>query len=218
MSEIEEDLNPDVVLAKYHNTILKAANKFSVKSPRFDFEDLVEEGRIAAISAAKSFDKAEGTKFITFLTNSLDRELYKFVGDNAFDIDVSEYYRRKEFEEHGSLDSLKKKAKAIRLDIEGPKNSGGDSPINYHNAVPSGDPSPPEGMIRAENIQILREEMKNLPDRERLVLEKRYLDGLTLREIAEHMDVTKQTIHGWEKKGFDRLSKRVKARLDYELY
>lgn len=215
--------NPDEVLEKYHNTILKVANKFNFSNSRFDFEDLVEEGRVAAIKAAKNYNPNKDAKFITYLMNSLDTELTKFVGDNAYDLEVSEHYRRQEYQKYGSNEHLKQQAKALRLDLTtGSSDSFDGEPsgnsTTFHNVVPSGGPNPEDMMMRAESIQILREEMNGLPARERIVLQMRYLDGLTLREIAEHMDVTKQTIHGWEKKGFDRLSKRVKARMDYELY
>ena len=214
--------NADEVLEKYHNTILKVANKFSFANSKFDFEDLVEEGRVAAINAANSYDPSKDIKFITYLMNSLNRELSKFVGDNSFDLEVSEYYRRQEYAQHGSLEHLTEPCRALRLDISGPSNESDGEPgqgnNNLHGVIPSGGPNPQDAMIRAESVQILREEMDSLPDREKTVLQLRFLDGLTLREIAEQMDVTKQTIHGWQKKGFDRLSKRVKARMGYELY
>lgn len=214
-------LDASEILAKYHRTILKTANKFCIKNPRFDIEDLVEEGRLAAINAANSFDPKKETKFITYLTNALNFELQKFVGDNAYDLEVSEYFRRKEFKEHGSTDRLKNETRAIRLDVS-TEDCPGDSQYRslntFHNVLPSGEPNPEEAMIRAENIQVLREEMNKLPERERVVLELRFLEGLTLREIAFQMNVTKQTIHGWQKKGFERLQRKVKTRLGHELF
>ena len=72
-------------------------------------------------------------------------------------------------------------------------------------------------MIRVESIQVVMEELETLPDRERAVVKDRWLEGKTLEEIALTFGATKQTIHGWGKRGFDALQKKVKARLGEEL-
>lgn len=208
-------LEPEEVLKQYNGTILKVANKFNIANSRFDFEDLVEEGRVAAIAAAASFDPNKGVKFITYLTNALKRELSKFVGNNSYEFNVPEYYRRKEYEKHGSLEHLQ--VPSISLNEGATTSQVGESDSDsLYSVIASGDMNPEEALLKEERIQILREEMQRLPEKEREVLRMRYFENWTLAQVAERMHVTKQTIHGWQTQGFNRLQRRILARFGHD--
>lgn len=210
------ELDQVEVLQKYHNTILKLANKYSLRSSRFDFDDLVEEGRVAAINASKSFDKSKNTKFITYLTNSVSRELSKFVGDNSYDLTVTEHDRRDNYSRYGSNDKLKEKAVCNRLIYDNGDTTSSNTISHY--TIPSGDVTPEDAMIWKENISILREEIEALPDRDKQVIELRFINNMTLVEVADIMNTTKQNVHFLAKKSFDKLAQRVRSRLGGELY
>lgn len=198
----------DEVLEKYDKLVYKMANKYFTPNPRFSFEDLVSQGQIAAINAANSFDPSRDVSFTTFVYNAINNEVKKFVGDNVYDLTVTEYKRRKEWKDSGSSDGLNKH-KAIRIDDA--DISGRDSDGCY--TIASGLPGPDEQAIKTESIDILMEELDNLPSREGAVVRLRWLEGKTLQEIADEMNASKQTIFGWEKRGFLRLKERVKERL-----
>lgn len=207
-------LNAEEVLVKYKNTIYKAANKFYYPNSRFDLEDLVEEGRVVAINASRSFRPELKIKFITYLTNALNRELFKFVNNNAFDTHVPETDARNEFHREGNIEGLYRQANAISLDLPLASTGGDDDEGEpAHVSIPSGNMPPDEALIHLESIQILREEIGNLPERDQAVIQLRYFDGLKLREIADRMNISKQAAAVWVQKSMDKLTYRMKARL-----
>jgi RNA polymerase sigma factor (sigma-70 family) len=209
--------DPDKVIKQYKNAIHKVAHLYYFDNPRFSYKDLVAEAEVAAIQACKRYIDNGKATFFTYLTSSMNRHVQKYVKNNRYDIKVTEWGQRKEFGEHGNLDKITQVADAVRMDSP-PKDdpvtrSGGHGSFT----LPSGELPPDIAMIRSESIGILMEELESLPDREKSVLSKRWLDGETLEKIATGFGVTKQTIHGWSKKGFERLQKRVKARIGNEL-
>ncbi len=208
--------SPDEVLNKYNRAIHKVASTYYKDNPRFSFVDLVAEAQAAAIKACRGFrpDNERGTTFFTYLTSAMKAEVSKFVADNSFDLRIPPSTQRQEFKREGNLEKLNT-FKAVPL-ISTRENAKSEHFI-HSNVLPSGDVSPDIAMIRAESIGILKEEIDNLPDRERVVLNARWMEGKTLEQIAGGFGVTKQTIHGWEKKGFERLRKRVKIRLGEDL-
>lgn len=211
---------PIEVLEKYNKAIHKVAHAYYIANPRFSLQDLVAEAEIAAINACKSYVEGRNATFFTFLTSSMNREVQKFVKRNRFDIKVTEHKQRKEYKENGNIDKIISKYNAISFDarVNRKDNSSDFSEYsNFHSIVASGDIPPDIALMKSESIGILMQELDSLPDRERCVLNERWLEGKTLEQIAVGFGVTKQTIHGWGKKGFERLQKRVKARLGDEL-
>lgn len=213
------NLNPEEVVKQYERAIHKASHfyhRLAGQNPRISYDDVVSEASMVAIKAANSYDETKGTTFHTHLTNALERELKEYLIANGFDLSVTEYSTREAYKADGSLDRLKQEANAhIHLDVELQR---GDSYGSYGEILPSGAPSPEDVLIRNENLEILREELDALPDREKYVISLRWFENRTLREIAEEMKVSKQTIHGWERSGISKLEKRLKLRLGNDLY
>lgn len=201
--------NPEEVVDKYKNAIYKVANTYYYNNPRFSYEDLVAEAECAAIVACDSYKSDRNATFFTYLTSSMDREVQKFVNSNKYDINVTSYQGRKEFKNSGNLETINNKANAIRIDF-----MDGDNESRTSDIIASGSMAPDEILIKKESIEVLHEEIDKLPDREKLVIRLRKFDGLTLQEVASIMDTTKQTVHGWEKRGLERLEKRMRFRLD----
>lgn len=193
------------ILNKFNNEIMHVAHNFSSKNPRFNFEDLVSEGRVVAIKASNSFNPDKGVSFHTYLRNALNNELAKFIGNNSYDLYVSENDRKKEWR-NDRCESIKRTANAIRLDGFNKDDEGLES------VIPSGSLNPEENAIINESLAILNEEIESLEPIEKLVIKGRYLDKKTLATLAEELNVSKQLVHQWQKKAFERLSKRVKLR------
>lgn len=207
----------DSMLKQYDRAIHKVANTYYFDNPRFSYEDLVAEGKVAAIEAYNSFNEEKKAKFFTHLTNCMNGHVQKYVKNNRYDIKVTEYKQRKDFKEKGNLNDINSYAVAFRLDSAPKDNPDGPSSGGQSFLPPSGMIPPDIAMIRCESVEILMEELNSLPDREKTVISDRWIEGKTLEQIATGFGVTKQTIHGWGKRGFERLRKRVKARLGEEL-
>jgi RNA polymerase sigma factor (sigma-70 family) len=214
-------LTPEQLLKQYEKAIHKAAHEFhrlSANNPRISYDDIVGEANVITMRAAQTYDETKGASFLTHLTNALERELRKYLIDNGYDLSVSEYTEREEYKNMGNLDRLREEANAqISLDSSHDYDGGlfgaeQNKDMTYGEILPSGYPSPEEVLIKNESLDILREELDALPERERHVINLRWFENKTLREIAEELNVSKQTIHGWEKAGIGRLEKRLKLR------
>lgn len=84
-------------------------------------------------------------------------------------------------------------ARLISLDAPAPFSDGDDRTAWIHRLhAPSVDPL--DAMIAAEEVGLLRRALAGLDDRERRLLRWRYVDGLTVREIAERERRTTGTL------------------------
>lgn len=208
--------SPETVLEKYDSAIHKVCHKYYFDNPRFSYDDLVSEARMVAIKALNSYDPDNKKKasFLTYLMVTLDMEVKEYVRRNRYDLTVSEHRQREEFKNHGSLERLNKEATAhIRIEHQIETGIGEAHSLPFELSIPSGYPSPEDIMIHNESIDVLREELDALPEREKMVINLRWFENKTLSDIASSMKVSKQTIYGWEQAGLDKLAKRVKERL-----
>lgn len=201
-------LSPESVLEKYDRTIHKVARKYYMLNSRFSYDDLVSEAKLVAIKAISTYDESKAA-FITYLTDALDTEIKKFVRNNRYDLTVSEYEQREEYCKSGSTEKINREATAsVRFEHI---YDGAWSPIE--SAIPSGYPSPDQILEHIESVEVLRDELAQLPDRERTVINLRWFENMTLGDIANSLKISKQAAHNWEKSGLEKLSKRVRERL-----
>jgi RNA polymerase sigma factor (sigma-70 family) len=229
------------VMVNYGNLLKKEAKRALVPNTRYSYNDLLSEAHLAALEAMNSWDdeKGKNIKFITYLTECVRGHLKRFKKSNAFDIKVTEYKILKDF---GSRDADQfidkaahnehpiaseeldkpikaptfqpKDAIAIRLDWY---DSDSEDTISMAEAIPSGEMSPDIQMLRKEQIDVLMKQISALPERERYVIEARWLDRRKLDDIASDLGVKKQTVHNIEKKAREKLGKRVRDILGGEI-
>src|SRR5690606_16345996 len=142
------------VLAQYDAMIHKAANKYSFnKNGLADYEDFVEEGKLAAIKAAQNFDESKGNSFPVYLTFSLNNELRKFAGRNHHELSISEMEFRK------GEDKKPKPPTVVRDSVVLQSNNyytNGqmDWTETYLGSIPSGDLNPESLAIQKETLEL----------------------------------------------------------------
>lgn len=78
-------------------------------------------------------------------------------------------------------------------------------------ALPSGEPSPLEGLLSHERSQLLREALDGLPARMRHTVLLRYGQGLKYREIADLLQVSIQTVRSQLSQARQRLAPILSA-------
>ena len=66
-----------------------------------------------------------------------------------------------------------------------------------------------ERLQQAESLSGLRERIKELPDLQRTVIERAYLQGFTLREVAVQLDAPLGTVKSALSRGLNRLRDRI---------
>ena len=215
--------------------LLDLANKFYLDTPKFSMEDLVQEANLAATRALKSFDHNRkgdnnipmAAKISTYVYTSVKRGIRDFVRKNKHDLYVTPYQQNKDFIESKKRPQKEvvgapkarfgtnKSPMALRMDTISAKPARGDeNEVSMGQAIPSGDLCPMDKLLKKEQTEILREEVENLPDRERYIIEQKFFEGRHLADIAREQNVTRQRIEQISKRAMDRLRGKVIRRLD----
>ncbi|MED5508111.1 MAG: sigma-70 family RNA polymerase sigma factor, partial [Planctomycetota bacterium] len=79
-------------------------------------------------------------------------------------------------------------------------------------AAPAGaEPTSDSVLARSESLESLRERIKELPELQRTVIERAYLQGFTLREVAVQLDAPLGTVKSALSRGLNRLRDRVRS-------
>lgn len=195
--------------------ITKLASKYYIRTPKFDFDDLVAIGNKAAIHALDKFDESKG-KITTYVGQAVKRDIRDFVSKNKHDLYVSAHGQREAWKQikEGNESPLKNTI-ALRINWDDTRNE--ENPHLGYETIPSGEPPVDEVLMKREQVDILMEELDQLPSRDQDVIRSRYFDGQTLIQIANKMNVTKQRINQIEARAMCKLKERVVRRLDGDL-
>jgi len=223
-------INIDSFLEENKGLLVDLTNKFYLDTPKFSRADLLQEASLAATRALEKFDPDRGTKITTYVYSAAKRSIRDFVRKNKHDLYVSPHQQVKEYkakkaaevdikpspDSGGQPDVCEKfgfhrSPMAVRLDVG--RKGDRDSRGNLAAAIPSGDPSVLDSMIKEERDGILLEEVNALPDREQEVIKARFFDGRSLAEIARTQNVSRQRIDQISRRAIERLKDSVERRL-----
>lgn len=105
---------------------------------------------------------------------------------------------------------LKKRKRSpfkLVLNVFGGKNSDAQNPSN--NFVDP-NPQPLDNMVQAQNIQTIRAVINNLPNEQRIVIEKYYYEHLNCREISEILGCPQRTVESRRRYALEKLRDALK--------
>lgn len=197
-------------------------------------DDLIQEGNIGLITAAKRFDPERGTRFTTYavywIRQSIGRSVYNNGRSIRLPVHVQEkilainQMQREMKIETGTAPTAKELAKRLDipvaivediLDIMRPAVSL-DAPVGDEYESSIGDFVQAEDGLSVEEqyekialAETIKEILAELPEKERTILEMRFgLNGrepMTLEEVGEIYGVTRERIRQIEKRAIRRL-------------
>jgi RNA polymerase sigma factor (sigma-70 family) len=148
------------------------------------FEDVIAEGCVGLLKAIRRYRAANGTRFMTYASFWVRKEILAAVADQPHAIHVTRYGRR---QGHDAV-------RVLRLD--GPVTPDGNQTLMERLRHP--DPLPAETILKREQRRQLKREMLRLVTREQAVIAWRYgLDGQdpkTLNEIARRLGLSKERV------------------------
>jgi len=204
-------------------------------------EDLISEGNVGLLEAARHFDPARGTRFITYAVWWIRKAILNAVSNQAASVRLPHTQRAKirtvlhaerqlsrdlgrdagrdEIARHlntsiARIDSiLKTRMKELSVD----QTIGGGSDLPIHETLADArTPDPEAALIRSEDRARIRAALRVLGERERLVLADRF--GLrcgraqSLREIGARLGLSREAIRLIEKRAKKKLRRFVSRR------
>lgn len=170
-----------------------------------DIEDLINEGNIGLITAAKKFDPSQNVRFTSYAVWWIRQSLRKLVFDTARDVRIPLSRKDEFFSGKWSMASLDVAYRADDGFLEPLVCSVHD--IRYDD--------PDDAFIKEEAKSAVRLAVSRLPEKEKDVINLRYgFDtgvGRSLKEIGEILNYSKEGVRQIEQRALSRLRMELAA-------
>lgn len=202
----EKALLEEIISMCSHH-INKLSNNYS-KLPYSNFritvEDLIQEGTIVLIKTIKRYNYDKKENFFSFFIGRLNTWMITiFLKNRELLTDKNFAFRRRNFPTIKNIDSELEEAievqNLISLEIYLPNLLSLEYITDYHVA------SPEKKYLMSEVIKSLDISLAKLSERERFVIEKRFLEDLTLQELAKLLGVTRERVRQICEKALNKL-------------
>lgn len=216
--------------------VITVANRY--KGCGLSLPDLIMEGNIGLIQAAKRYDPLKGVKFITYAIWWIRQAIMHALAEQSKSVRlplkqagmlhrISEKYREffQVYEREPTIEEMAKELQISIKEMEAimrvyrshlslDEHLNMDDDTSYLDMMESpNEHSLDEDMIYSALKKEIDELLNSLTDREKKVLEKRYgLNGepMTLEEIGKKMGLSRERIRQIEKKAKQKLSSKAK--------
>lgn len=214
--------------------VVKVASEY--RNLGLPFEDLLNEGNIGLIEAARRYDASKGTKFITYAIWWIRKSILKALSEHSSLVRVPNYQMKKVREIREAETSLRRdlgraperteiserlsksvnkidqtlqlSVREVSLDDKVGREK--DKPISDY-LVDTACTSPEQDLIHRESNSLVGEALSHLTSQERTVIGFRFgLSGgqpLTLKEIGEKMGISRERVRQIECQAKARLRK-----------
>jgi RNA polymerase primary sigma factor len=214
--------------------VVKVASEY--RNLGLPFEDLLNEGNVGLIEAARRYDAGKGTKFITYAIWWIRKSILKALSEHSNLVRVPTYQMKKVREIRDAENSLRRslgrrpKREEISERLERSlskidqvlqfslREMSLDEKIGKDRETPISDYlvddeccGPEEDLVKREASSMVTEAMTHLSPQERLVIRHRFgIEGgtaMTLKEIGEMMSISRERVRQIECQAKDRLRK-----------
>lgn len=218
--------------------VVSVANKY--RGCGLSIIDLINEGNIGLIQAAKRFDPLRNTKFITYAVWWIRQAIMHALAEQGGTVrlpmkqacilyKIGEKYKQllQEFVREPTADDLSKALNISVKEIESilrvyHKHLSLDTPIkeneetNYLDLLEAINTSPDEDLLKSSLIKEVDELLKELPPREEKVMRLRFGFGgespKTLEKIGNEIGLSRERVRQIEKKAKESLKVKAKNR------
>jgi RNA polymerase sigma factor for flagellar operon FliA len=206
------------------------------KPPGVENEDLVSYGVLGLIDAIERFDPSKGLKFETYATlrirGAIIDELRKisWIPKSAFSKLSALNHARSELE--GKLNrepTLKELSEQMNLSTEEVKSietyvnyvsvisldevffKSDEDDLHFKNIIEDeNSPQPDKILEDDEKMQMLKQGIEMLPDKDKVILNLYYYEKLTLKEIGRVLDVSESRVSQLHSRAIVRLKENMK--------
>lgn len=225
------------IVAKYIPLVKYIASRVSMgKNKYMEYEDLVSYGMIGLMDAMSKYDETKGMKFSSYASIRIkgamideirkNRPISKGAMDklNRYN-EAVEFLQKKNFREP----TIEEIATYMNLSIN--EISEIENYINYISVVSLEDiifsdgedmtvmgiiedknsPSPEQCYEKEEEVEILAKAIESLKEKDRIVLNLYYYEGLTLKEIGTILSVSESRVCQLHSRAIRKLREKMKA-------
>ena len=186
----------EFLIAKYRDLAKTKARSYYISGA--DREDVIQEGMIGIFKAVKNFDPGEGTRFSTFVSLCIERQIQSAIsGANR--------------EKHRILNESISLSQSLEQ-LGGGADADGNKALSAEDLIADEDENPEEMALVREAIETIRKAgSKECSPFETLVFEQ-LLTGRTYREIAVSLGVEPKRVDN----AIQRIKKKIRKKLgDY---
>lgn len=214
------------------NLRLVAKIAASFRHPLIDIKDLIAEGNVGLLRAAKRFDPKRGNKFSSYASWHIKHNMRKAIAETCRTIRVPIHaymlqrniglFAAKFEEEFGrtpndkeicdGLDITQRKlegAMSIPFAVSLSDPASADGTLTVGDTVPCGEIPPYKAAEKTEKLQELRDAIKKLDKRTGFVLTLRYgLNGgkpETLEEVSKRLKITRERVRQIQARGLKEI-------------
>jgi RNA polymerase primary sigma factor len=197
------------------------------------FEDIVNEGNLGLLKAARRYDPSRGYKFTTYAVWWIRKSILKALGEQTRVVRVPVYLlrERKKLSDAGpkvpqvlrkkkSAESLRRREDVVRMpltELSLDAKIGEDRSSTYADRLE--DPksrNPEESLLRDEARHLVAEAIERLPDQERMIIRYRFgLEGerpLVLKQIGKRLGISRERVRQIEVQAKARMRRYFRRR------
>ena len=220
MNQVEAMKGKEIIIEEYIPLVKYIASRISVgKNNVMEYEDLVSYGIIGLMDAISKFDESKGIKFSSYasirIKGAIIDELRKSrpISKGAMD-KLNKYNSAVEKLQSILCREPTNEEIAKELDLSLLEVGEIENYINYISVISLEDiifsddddmtimgiiedknsPSPEESFVNSEKLEILTKAIENLQEKDRLILNLYYYEGLTLKEIGSILNVSESRV------------------------
>ena len=230
------------IVEKYIPLVKYIASRVIIgKTKYIEYEDLVSYGMVGLMDALNKFDKSKGMKFSTYASIRIKGSMIDEIRRNspiskgAMDKlnrynDVVERLQRELMREPTNIEIAEELHMNLNEVAQIEMYINYISVVSLENIIFSDDddisimsmiadknsPSPDKILEDKEDINILKEGLDMLNEKDRIVLNLYYYEGLTLKEIGKVLDVSESRVCQLHSRAIVHLRKEL-AKLKYEI-
>lgn len=169
-----------------HNLTFVVSVARQYKDRGLDMEDLISEGNIGMLQAAKKFDGSQGKRFVTFAAPYIRAAIEKAIEQQA-----GLYHVPRDV-----ANTALEKKRSQPLSIDAPV--GGSPELSLGRVLPDADAVDPEKELQKDIIEKeLKSIVRKLPTREQHVIQRFYgigVDPLSMAEIGQEMGLKRERV------------------------
>lgn len=197
----------DELIGKYAALIDRVARRMVIRTGLHSaFDDLWSAGALGLLEAARRFDASKGATFETFVEHRirgamLDElrrmdHLPRRLRSRTDDLKRS---KQKLAAALGREPTQEELAEELNVDLDEVTGMEAllEPPVpldRVEHGAASAEPGIEDRLARAQTVEALAKEIRNLPERLQMVLALHYIEGLTYREIAKILDVSEPRV------------------------